>query len=109
MHGAEEVKQDAMLANAAAKERASAGTYHPSQCAPGIVPAGGHVDDGMAESRPVGTATGTGRPSAAHNPHVGGGSAQAPGTGGQYQSDLRTTAIYARVCNWFRCIGVAEQ
>lgn len=89
VHGAEEVKQDAMLANAAAKERASAGAYHPSQGAPGIVPggapAGGHVEDGVAESQPVGTATGTGRPSAAHNPHVGGGSAHAPGTGGQYQ------------------------
>ncbi|XP_047044797.1 11 kDa late embryogenesis abundant protein-like [Lolium rigidum] len=89
VRGAEEEKQNAMLANAAAKERASAGTYHPSQGAPGIVPGGGptggHVEDGVAESRPVGLATGTGRPSAAHNPHVGSDFPQARGTGGQYQ------------------------
>ncbi|KAE8767723.1 11 kDa late embryogenesis abundant protein [Hordeum vulgare] len=89
VHGAEEVKRDAMRANAAAKERASAGAYHPSQGAPGVVPggapAGGHVEDGVAGSRPLGTATGTGRPSVAHNPRVGGGAAPATGTGGQYQ------------------------
>ena len=89
VHGAEEVKRDAMLANAAAKERATAGAYHPSQGAPGIVPGGaptgGRVEAGVAESRPIGTATGTGRPSAAHNPRVGGGAAPATGTGGQYQ------------------------
>ncbi|XBI02770.1 hypothetical protein VPH35_131277 [Triticum aestivum] len=89
VHGAEEVKRDAMLANAAAKERASAGEYHPSQGAPGIVPGGapvgGHVEAGVAQSRPLGAATGTGRPSAAHNPRVGGGAAPATGTGGQYQ------------------------
>uniref|UniRef100_A0ACD5TQ67 Uncharacterized protein n=1 Tax=Avena sativa TaxID=4498 RepID=A0ACD5TQ67_AVESA len=89
VRGAEEDKQHAVLANAAAKERASAGTYHPSQGAPGIVPGGGptggHVEDGVAESRPVGLATGTGRPSAAHNPHVGSDFPQARRTGGQYQ------------------------
>uniref|UniRef100_A0ACD5U7C0 Uncharacterized protein n=1 Tax=Avena sativa TaxID=4498 RepID=A0ACD5U7C0_AVESA len=89
VRGAEEEKQHAVLGNAAAKERASAGTYHPSQGAPGIVPGGGptggHVEDGVAGSRPVGLATGTGRPSAAHNPHVGSDFPQARGTGGRYQ------------------------
>ena len=89
VRGAEEEKQHAMLANAAAKERTSAGTYHPSQGAPGVAPGGaptgGHVEDGVAESRPVGLATGTGRPSAAHNPHAGSDFPQARGTGGQYQ------------------------
>ena len=90
MRGAEEEKQHAMLANAAAKERASRGTYDPSQGAPGIAsgggaPTGGHVENGVAESRPVGLATGTGRPSAAHNPHVGSDFPQARGAGGQYQ------------------------
>ncbi|CAM0957430.1 unnamed protein product [Alopecurus aequalis] len=89
VRGAEEEKQHAMLANATSKERASAGTYHPSQGAPGIVPGGaptgGHVEDSVAASRPVGLAKGTGRPSAAHNPHVGSDFPQARGTGGQYQ------------------------
>lgn len=89
VRGAEEEKQNAMLANAAAKERASAGMYHPSQGAPGIAqggrPAGGLVEDGVAESGPIGRATGTGRPSAAHNPRVGSDFPQARGTGGQYQ------------------------
>lgn len=91
VQAAEEEKQHAMAANAAAKERATggAGAYHPSQGAPGG-PAcgaadGGHVQDGVAESWPVGTATGTARPSAAHNPHVGSDFSQAHGTGGQYQ------------------------
>ncbi|XP_052166253.1 11 kDa late embryogenesis abundant protein [Oryza glaberrima] len=92
VQAAEEEKQHAMAANAAAKERATggAGAYHPSQGAPGVdpraaQPTGGHVQDGVAESRPVGTATGTARPSAAHNPHVGSDFSQAHGTGGQYQ------------------------
>lgn len=89
VRAAEEEKQHAMRANAAAKERASAGTYHPSQGAPGVVqghqPAGGRVEAGVAESRPIGTETGTARPSAAHNPHVGSDFEQARGTGGQYQ------------------------
>ncbi|KAL6640079.1 hypothetical protein ACP70R_022389 [Stipagrostis hirtigluma subsp. patula] len=92
VRAAEEAKQDAARANAAAKERATgAATYHhPSQGAPGVgvdrqggggggaAPTGGHVEPGVGEARPVGVATGTSRPSAAHNPHVG-------GTGGQYQ------------------------
>ncbi|EES14774.1 hypothetical protein BDA96_07G092400 [Sorghum bicolor] len=100
VRAAELEKQDAMRANAAAKERATgAATYqHPSQGAPGIVdasrqgygaggaaPAGGHVEDGVGETRPVARATGTARPSAAHNPHVGSDFPQARGTGGQYQ------------------------
>ncbi|XP_062192828.1 11 kDa late embryogenesis abundant protein-like [Phragmites australis] len=91
---AEEEKQDAMRATAAAKQRATgAGTYqHPSQGAPGIsaqghgaAPTGGHVEAGVAETRPIGIGTGTARPSAAHNPHVGSDFSQARGTGGQYQ------------------------
>lgn len=100
VRAAELDKQDAMRANAAAKERATgAATYqHPSQGAPGIAsdrhgygggggaaPAGGHVEDGVGETRPIARATGTGRPSAAHNPHVGSDFPQARGTGGQYQ------------------------
>nr|AWJ68132.1 late embryogenesis abundant [Cleistogenes songorica] len=88
---AEAEKQDAMRANAAARERATgAATYlHPSQGAPGIdagaAPAGGHVESGVGQTRPVARATGTGRPSAAHNPYVGSDFAQGRGTGGQYQ------------------------
>ncbi|EAZ42326.1 hypothetical protein OsJ_26900 [Oryza sativa Japonica Group] len=93
LQAAEEEKQHAMAANAAAKERATggAGAYHPVGRAPpgwnprAAQPTGGHVQDGVAESRPVGTATGTARPSAAHNPHVGSDFSQAHGTGGQYQ------------------------
>jgi hypothetical protein len=100
VRAAELEKQDAMRANAAAKERATGGaaTYqHPSQGAPGIVdasrqgygggaaPAGGHVEDGVGETRPIARATGTERPSAAHNPHVGSDFPQPRGTGGQYQ------------------------
>lgn len=96
VRAAEEEKQSAMRANAAAKERAAGA--HPSQGAPGIVdaaahnqqghgaaPAGGHVEDGVGETRPVARGTGTARPSAAHNPHVGSDFPQARGTGGQYQ------------------------
>ncbi|WVZ83271.1 hypothetical protein U9M48_030437 [Paspalum notatum var. saurae] len=108
VRAAEEQKQDAVRANAAAKERATTGAggvagsayQHPSsQGAPGIVadsaagqqlghgaaPAGGHVQDGVGETRPVARATGTARPSAAHNPHVGSDFSQARGTSGQYQ------------------------
>lgn len=103
VRAAEEEKQGAMRANAAAKERAT-GTYqHPSQGAPGIigddahhahahhqqpgaaVPAGGHVEAGVGETRPVARETGTARPSAAHNPRAGTDFSQARGTGGQYQ------------------------
>ncbi|KAK3123199.1 hypothetical protein QOZ80_8AG0626000 [Eleusine coracana subsp. coracana] len=93
---AEAEKQDAMRTNAAAKERAiGTATYnHPSQGAPGIdaaqggggaAPIGGHVEGSVGQTRPVARATGTGRPSAAHNPHVGSDFAQGRGTGGQYQ------------------------
>ncbi|CAD6265209.1 unnamed protein product [Miscanthus lutarioriparius] len=91
VHAAELEKQDAVRANAAAYQ-------HPSQGAPGIVdasrqgyggagaaPAGRHVEDGVGETRPIARATGTARPSAAHNPHVGSDFAQPRGTGGQYQ------------------------
>jgi len=79
---AELEKQDAVRANAAAKERATgaAAYQHPSQGAPGIVdasrqgyggggaaPAGGHVEDGVGETRPIARATGTARPSAARD------------------------------------------
>ena len=99
VRAAELEKQDAMRANEAAKERATgAATYqHPSQGAPGIVdasrqgygggaaPEGGHVEAGVGETRPIARATGTARPSAAHNPHVGSDVPQPRGTGGQYQ------------------------
>jgi len=101
VRAAELQKQDAVRANAAAKERATGGaaTYqhqHPSQGAPGIgaqqeygggrvAPAGGHVEAGVGETRPVARGTGTARPSAAHNPLVGSDFSQARGTGGQYQ------------------------
>uniref|UniRef100_A0A0D9X6Q6 Uncharacterized protein n=1 Tax=Leersia perrieri TaxID=77586 RepID=A0A0D9X6Q6_9ORYZ len=92
VQAAEDEKRHAMGANAAAKERATGGpgAYHPSQGAPGVdkaqaQPTGGHVQDGVAESRPVGTVTGTARPSAAHNPRVGSDFQQARGTSGQYQ------------------------
>ncbi|KAF8766023.1 hypothetical protein HU200_007865 [Digitaria exilis] len=95
VRAAEEEKQGAMRANAAAKERATGA--HPSQGAPGIAddahqqqghgaaPAGGHVESGVGETRPVARATGTARASAAHNPPVGSDFSQARGTGGQYQ------------------------
>ncbi|KAJ1269831.1 hypothetical protein BS78_06G008200 [Paspalum vaginatum] len=103
---AEAAQRERVRANAAAKERATgagAGAYqHPSsQGAPGVgvdsaaglqqghghaaAPAGGHVQDGVGETRPVARATGKARPSAAHNPHVGSDFSQARGTGGQYQ------------------------
>ncbi|CAD6247116.1 unnamed protein product [Miscanthus lutarioriparius] len=99
VRAAELEKQDAMRANAASKERATGvATYqHPSQGATGIVdasrqgygggaaPAGGHVEAGVGETRPIARATGTARPSAAHNPHVGSDFPQPRGTGGQYQ------------------------
>ncbi|CAO2210658.1 unnamed protein product [Urochloa humidicola] len=99
VRAAEEEKQAAMSANAAAKEGAAGA--HPSQGAPGIAggdaaahhgkpghgggPVGGHVEAGVGETRPVARATGTTRTSAAHNPHVGSDFSQARGTGGQYQ------------------------
>ncbi|CAO2168741.1 unnamed protein product [Urochloa humidicola] len=98
VRAAEEEKQAAMRANAAAKERATGA--HPSQGVPGIAgdaavhqgqpghggaPVGGHVEAGVGETRPVARATGTTRTSAAHNPHVGSDFSQARGTGGQYQ------------------------
>ncbi|KAG8047029.1 hypothetical protein GUJ93_ZPchr0008g13960 [Zizania palustris] len=83
VQAAEEEKQHAMRANAAAKERATGGPgapYHrpSSQGAPGVdahhqaghhQPTGGHVEAGVVgeESRPVETATGTARPRAAHS------------------------------------------
>ena len=94
VRAAEEEKQAAMRANAAAKERAAGA--HMSQGAPGIVddarqqghraaPAGGYVEAGVGETRPIARGTGTTRPSAAHNPHVGSDFSQPRGTGGQYQ------------------------
>ena len=86
IHEAEVEKREAMHHNAAVKEHAGSG-YHPSQGAPGQVggyPAGGYVETGVAESRPVGMATGTARPSAAHNPHVGSEYPAATGTGHRY-------------------------
>ncbi|KAK4378051.1 hypothetical protein RND71_004347 [Anisodus tanguticus] len=44
----------------------------------------GQVTDGVVQSHPIGTATGTQRASAAHNTHVGGGANQGYGTGGNY-------------------------
>ncbi|KAL5219994.1 hypothetical protein ABZP36_024707 [Zizania latifolia] len=97
VQAAEEEKQHDMRFNAVAKERATGGPgapYHPSlQGAPGVdaqagrhhQPTGGHVEAGVGESRPVGTATGTARPRAAHEPHVVSDFSQARGTGGQYQ------------------------
>ncbi|XP_042460692.1 11 kDa late embryogenesis abundant protein-like [Zingiber officinale] len=51
---------------------------------PGVVaghPIGGQGIEGVTESRPIGRATGTGRPSAAHNPFVGSEEPVARGTG----------------------------
>ena len=48
-------------------------------------PAGGYVEAGVGETRLIARGTGTTRPSAAHNPHVGSDIPQARGTGGQYQ------------------------
>ncbi|XP_060200186.1 late embryogenesis abundant protein 46-like [Lycium barbarum] len=44
----------------------------------------GQVVEGVAQSHPIGTATGTHRASAAHNTHVGGGASTGYGTGGSY-------------------------
>ncbi|XP_070048001.1 late embryogenesis abundant protein 46-like [Nicotiana tomentosiformis] len=44
----------------------------------------GQVTDGVVQSHPIGTATGTQRASAAHYTHVGGGVNQGYGTGGNY-------------------------
>ncbi|CAI9097439.1 OLC1v1033869C1 [Oldenlandia corymbosa var. corymbosa] len=44
----------------------------------------GNVVEGVIKSHPIGTATGTTRPSAAHNTHVGPGTNQGYGTGGTY-------------------------
>ncbi|XP_073003360.1 18 kDa seed maturation protein [Typha latifolia] len=86
IHEAEVEKREAMERNAALKMQASAG-YHPSQGAPGQAagyPTGGHVEAGVAESRPIGIATGTARPTAAHNPRVGSDYPAATGTGHHY-------------------------
>lgn len=48
----------------------------------------GQVTDGVVQSHPIGTATGTQRASAAHNTHVGGGVNQGYGTGGNYSQDI---------------------
>ncbi|KAK6124624.1 hypothetical protein DH2020_041638 [Rehmannia glutinosa] len=47
-------------------------------------PTGGQVTEGTIKSHPIGTATGTGRPTTAHNTHVGGGAGTGYGTGDGY-------------------------
>lgn len=97
IHHAELNKQEAREQNAAARQAASTGgsyTYtatgmtgqptggHQMSALPGHGSGEltGHVTEGTIKSHPVGTATGTGRPTTAHNTHVGGGGS----TGGGY-------------------------
>ncbi|KAL3533925.1 hypothetical protein ACH5RR_007446 [Cinchona calisaya] len=44
----------------------------------------GHVTEGVIQSHPIGTATGTARLGAAHNTHVGAATNKGYGTGGSY-------------------------
>ncbi|XP_011078826.1 late embryogenesis abundant protein 46-like [Sesamum indicum] len=97
-HNADLKKQDAFEQNAAAKE--SGGSYSYSTTGDVGQPTGGHqmsalpghgsgepagqVVEGTIKSHPIGKATGTGRPTTAHNTHVGAGANQGYGTGGAY-------------------------
>lgn len=105
IHHAELSKLEAREQNAAAtlasKTGGGGGSYtaqgatgqatggHQMSALPGHgtgAPAGGHVTEGTMKSHPIGTATGTGRPTTAHNTHVGGGGGAGTGysTGGGY-------------------------
>ncbi|KAI3474538.1 hypothetical protein Pfo_029453 [Paulownia fortunei] len=101
VHHAELNKQEAREQNAAARQASRTGGSY-SYTATGVTgqPTGGHqmsalpghgtgeptgqVTEGIIKSHPIGTATGTGRPTTAHNTHVGGGTNQGYGTGGGY-------------------------
>ncbi|KAK4432173.1 seed maturation protein [Sesamum alatum] len=91
-------KQDAYEQNAAAGTTGGSYSYsttgqvgqatggHQMSALPGHgtgEPAG-QVVEGTIKSHPIGKATGTGRPTTAHNTHVGGGTNQGYGTGGGY-------------------------
>lgn len=78
---AEIVKQEAMRRHEVPQAHAGGRVVDRSVGgAPGVVQGA----EGVAESRPIGRATGTGRQSAAHNPFVGSEEPAARGTGGHY-------------------------
>ncbi|KAI3446423.1 hypothetical protein Pfo_003088 [Paulownia fortunei] len=94
-------KQEAHEKNAAAGQAArTGGSYSYSTTGEVGQPTGGHqmsalpghgtgepagqVTEGRIKSRPMGKATGTGRPTTAHNTHVGAGTNKGYGTGGAY-------------------------
>ena len=71
-------KQQAKQEHAGEKEQARAGGTVPGHT--GEVP----ITSGVAQTSPIGTATGTGRTAAAHNPLSGGTQGGGQGTGGGY-------------------------
>ncbi|PIM97484.1 hypothetical protein CDL12_30043 [Handroanthus impetiginosus] len=88
MNQAETDKQGAHEQNAATKEEVGSGeSYSYSTTGEAGKPSGepaGQVTEGTIKSHPIGRATGMGRPTTAHNAHVGAAANKGYGTGGAY-------------------------
>lgn len=84
IHEAELAKHEAREHNAAIREHARVAHNHPSHGSAGIESGhqiGGYAEGGVAHGCPVGSATTTARPSAAHGPTVETGYPGGHGTG----------------------------